>query len=88
MKNYQLLHAVEKPINFDYTKPFASTNDLKNMTPNIDHDLAYERMSKRQKDAKKDQEGDVVQEIEIKDKKESQADIDESKEKQEFSFNY
>jgi len=49
-----LLHAVEKPINFDYTKPFASTNDLKNMTPNIDHDLAYERMSKRQKDAKKD----------------------------------
>ena len=50
MKNYQLLHAVEKPMNFDFVKPYASTSDLQNMTPNIDHDLAYERMSQRIKD--------------------------------------
>ena len=35
MKSYQMLHAVEKPMNFDYVKPFANTSDLINMTPNI-----------------------------------------------------
>lgn len=52
MKNYQILHATEKPINFDYVKPFASTSDLKNMLPNLDYDLAAEKMEKRKKDAK------------------------------------
>jgi hypothetical protein len=46
------LHAIEKPINFDFVKPYASTSDLKNMTPNIDHDLAAERMMKREKEKK------------------------------------
>lgn len=35
MKNYQLLHAVEKPMNLDYVKPFANTADLINKTPFI-----------------------------------------------------
>lgn len=40
MQSYQLLHAVEKPMNLDYAKPFANTSDLKNMTPKIFSDLA------------------------------------------------
>jgi hypothetical protein len=28
MKNYQLLHAVEKPMNLDYVKPFANTSNF------------------------------------------------------------
>lgn len=35
MQSYQLLHAVEKPMNLDYAKPFSNTSDLKNMTPKI-----------------------------------------------------
>ena len=40
MKSYQMLHAVEKPMNLDYVKPFANTTDLINMTPNIHEDIA------------------------------------------------
>ena len=35
MQSYQLLHAVEKPMNLDYAKPFSNTSDLKSMTPKI-----------------------------------------------------
>ena len=38
-----MLHAVEKPMNLDYVKPFANTSDLKNMTPKIHVDLAAKR---------------------------------------------
>lgn len=89
MKNYQLLHAIEKPINFDFVKPYASTSDLKNMTPNIDHDLGAERMKKREKENKKAKEEEVKQEpIDVDEKKQSKADEEEMKEKQQFSFNY
>ena len=35
MKSYQMLHAVEKPMNLDYVKPFSNTSDLINFTPTI-----------------------------------------------------
>ena len=35
MKNYQLLHAIEKPMNLDYVKPFSNTSDLVHKTPTI-----------------------------------------------------
>lgn len=28
IKSYQMLHAVEKPMNLDYVKPFSNTSDL------------------------------------------------------------
>lgn len=40
MKSYQMLHAVEKPMNLDYVKPFANTSDLINLTPNIHEQVA------------------------------------------------
>ena len=43
MQSYQMLHAVEKPMNLDYAKPFSNTSDLKNMTPKIHLDLAEKR---------------------------------------------
>lgn len=43
MQSYQLLHAVEKPMNLDYAKPFANTSDLKNMTPKIFSELAQKK---------------------------------------------
>jgi len=43
------LHAVEKPINFDFVKPFANTSDLKNFTPHIDENLAAQKMEERLK---------------------------------------
>lgn len=43
MQTYQLLHAVEKPMNLLYAKPFSNTSDLKNMTPKIHVDLADKR---------------------------------------------
>ena len=36
MKSYQMLHAVEKPMNLDYVQPFSNTSDLVNLTPHID----------------------------------------------------
>jgi hypothetical protein len=76
------LHAIEKPINFDFVKPYASTSDLKNMTPNIDHDLGAERMKKREKENKKAKEEEVKQEpIDVDEKKQSKADEEEMKEK-------
>ena len=35
MKSYQLLHAIEKPMNLMYVKPFSNTSDLVNNTPTI-----------------------------------------------------
>ena len=43
MHSYQLLHAVEKPMNLDYAKPFANTSDLTNMTPKIFTSLAEKK---------------------------------------------
>ena len=47
MKTYQLLHAVEKPMNLDYVKPFANTSDLKNFTPNIHEQVAKAKEEER-----------------------------------------
>jgi hypothetical protein len=47
MKSYQLLHAIEKPMNLDFVKPFANTSDLKEFAPNIDFNLAEERKKER-----------------------------------------
>lgn len=38
-----MLHAVEKPMNLDYAKPFSNTSDLKNMTPKIHPELAQKK---------------------------------------------
>jgi hypothetical protein len=35
VKNYHFLYAIEKPMNLNYVKTFANTNDLINKTPNI-----------------------------------------------------
>lgn len=43
MKNYQLLHAIEKPMNLQYAKPFANTSDLVNKSPNIHEDEAKKK---------------------------------------------
>lgn len=48
MKSYQLLHAVEKPMNLDYVQPFANTTDLKEFTPKIDPNLAEDRRKERE----------------------------------------
>ena len=42
-----MLHAVEKPMNLDYVKPFANTSDLKTFTPNIDEQLAAAKEKER-----------------------------------------
>jgi len=47
MKSYQLLHAIEKPMNLDYVQPFANTFDLKEFTPKIDPNLAQSRRKER-----------------------------------------
>ncbi len=43
MKNYQLLHAIEKPMNLEYVKPYANTSDLVNKTPIIHANDAKQR---------------------------------------------
>jgi hypothetical protein len=43
MKNYQLLHAIEKPMNLEYAKPFSNTSDLINKTPTIHANEAKQR---------------------------------------------
>lgn len=48
IKSYQMLHAVEKPMNLDYVKPFANTSDLKNMTPTIHEEIAKAKEAERQ----------------------------------------
>ena len=42
-----MLHAVEKPMNLDYVKPFANTSDLKNFTPTIHEQLAKAKEEER-----------------------------------------
>lgn len=49
MKNYQLLHAIEKPMNLDYVKPFANTSDLVNKTPHIHADEAKQKKEEERK---------------------------------------
>ena len=58
MKSYQMLHAVEKPMNLDYVKPFANTSDLKNFTPNIHEQVAEAKEREREYAARKGQEAD------------------------------
>jgi len=48
MQSYQLLHAIEKPMNLTYSKPFANTKDLKAMTPKIFSDIAKIRREQAQ----------------------------------------
>lgn len=48
MQTYQLLHAVEKPMNLDYAKPFSNTSDLKNMIPKIHPELADQKKEAEQ----------------------------------------
>ena len=43
-----MLHAVEKPMNLDYVKPYANTSDLKNFTPNIHEEIAKAKEEERQ----------------------------------------
>ena len=47
MKNYQLLHAVEKPMNLNFVKPYANTSDLQAKTPNLHPELAKERAAEQ-----------------------------------------
>ena len=54
MQSYQLLHAVEKPMNLDYVKPFSNTSDLKNMTPKIHFDLAQKRQEQENEKSQKE----------------------------------
>lgn len=49
MKNYQLLHAIEKPMNLEYVKPFANTSDLANKTPTIHANEAKQRKEEEKK---------------------------------------
>ena len=62
MKSYQMLHAVEKPMNLDYVKPFANTSDLVNFTPNIHEQVAEAKEKERiyaQKHGQEEGEGEV-----------------------------
>jgi hypothetical protein len=90
MKNYQLLHAVEKPINFDFVKPFASTTDLKNMIPDLDYEQAADRMEARMKaDEKEEEEVSKTIDVDSEDSKnKSQTQEKSEKAKQEFQLNY
>jgi len=47
MKSYQMLHAIEKPMNLDYVKPFSNTSDLIHKTPNIHEELAKAKEKER-----------------------------------------
>ena len=43
-----MLHAVERPMNLDYVKPFANTSDLINFTPNIHEQVAAAKEQERE----------------------------------------
>lgn len=66
MKSYQLLHAVEKPMNLDFVQPFANTSDLKEFTPKIDPNLAEERRKERESNNKQSDEQTVEAETDQK----------------------
>ena len=53
MKNYQMLHAVEKPMNLQYVKPYANTSDLINKTPTLH---AKDAKQKKEEEKKKKDE--------------------------------
>lgn len=65
MKSYQLLHAVEKPMNLDYVQPFANTSDLKEFTPKLDPKLAEERRKEREFKMKQGVELEEKQQVTI-----------------------
>jgi len=52
MQSYQLLHAVEKPMNLDYAKPFSNTSDLKHMTPKVHFSMAQKKEEAEEERAK------------------------------------
>jgi len=72
-----MLHAVEKPMNLDYVKPFANTTDLINFTPNIDEKLAAakeeERIFKIRR-GEADQENTPIEEIVLTEERSDAAD--------------
>ena len=65
MKSYQLLHAVEKPMNLDYVQPFANTSDLTEFTPKLDPKLAEARRKEREFKMKQGVELEESQQITI-----------------------
>jgi hypothetical protein len=50
MQNYQMLHAIEKPMNLQYLKAYANTSDLVNKTPYIHPNQAKMLKEKEAKD--------------------------------------
>lgn len=60
MKSYQLLHAVEKPMNLDFVQPFANTVDLKEFVPKFDPNLAEHRRKEREEASKKTEKDEEV----------------------------
>ena len=48
MLSYQMLHAIEKPMNLDYSEPFSNTSDLVNCTPHIKHNHAQAKEEERE----------------------------------------
>jgi hypothetical protein len=49
MRNYQALHATEKPMNLEYVKPYANTSDLVNKTPYIHANQAKKSQEEEEK---------------------------------------
>ena len=81
MKNYQLMHAIEKPMNLDFVAPFANTSDYQKFTPKIDPNLAADRMEERLKPE--------TDEVDIEtEPKAAQRDSSEAAERQLFQFKY
>ena len=95
MKSYQLLHAIEKPMNLDYAQPFSSTSDLVNYTPYLDRDLAIKKELEREQEMKQEPGQDKVEEINLEDeytgfevKKKSKKEDKEEKQSQDFQLYY
>lgn len=98
MKSYQLLHAIEKPMDLNYVKPFANTSDLVKKTPIIDANEAKKK-EEAEKSAKKDDKEKKTIELEPdqedaenmkpKDpKKKSKSQMNQESERQEFVLDY
>eukprot|EP00347_Sterkiella_histriomuscorum_P011134 403373629 len=104
MKNYQLLHAIEKPMNLDYVKPFANTSDLLNKTPHIHANEAKQRKEmerQKQEEEQKQKTGEdaSAQTLEMeqdeasdafkaKENKKTHSEVVEEAEHQLFTLNY
>jgi SAM-dependent methyltransferase len=104
MRNYQMLHAIEKPMNLQYVKPFANTSDLVNKTPYI-HPSHAKQEAKKVESQKKVPEGEengeaAKKEVEMEADQEGQAfqakdttkksksERNEESQKQEFVLEY